>query len=253
MKVLIGIPARLGSSRFPGKPLKKIIDMPMIEHVYKRCQFANEINDIFVACCDEELEDVVKKFGGRAIMTPKNISRPGLRVAEACKNLNLDDNDIIVVVQGDEPLIHPEMIDLAVAPLIEDSNIKLLTLVADASEEEWLDPNEVKVVIDKNEDILFMTRSPIPSNTRHRLGPRLKQVAIMPFRKKFLLEFQTMKSMPLEIAESIELLRALEHNIKVRTAKSSAYKTISVDTEFDRIEAEEKMKYDKLFRDYRRN
>lgn len=250
MNVVVGIPARMGSSRFPGKPLTTILGLPMIEHVYKRSKMAKSINDIFVATCDEEIRQVVVGFGGKAIMTPPEISRPGLRVAEACKQMNLCDDDIIVVVQGDEPLVYPAMIDLAVQPLIDNPNVQLLTLVADANETEWQDPNEVKVVIDKNQDILFMSRAPIPTNTRHRIGPRLKQVAIMPFRKKFLLDFQEMEAMPLEIAESIELLRALEHGIKVRTANSTQYKTISVDTEPDRKEAEEAMRSDPLFSKY---
>ena len=247
MKVVVGIPVRMGSSRLPGKPLAKILGMPMVEHVYKRCQLSKNIDDVFVATCDEEIQQIVLEFGGKAFMTPKEIPRPGLRVAEACKQMSLANDDIVVVVQGDEPLVYPEMIDLAVEPLISDPRIQVLTLVADANEEEWIDPNEIKVVTDKNKDILYMTRTPIPSNTRDCSGPRLKQVAIMPFRKKFFLDFQEMAQMPLEYAESIELLRALEHGIKVRTANSSQYKTVSVDTESDRLEAEALMKNDRLF------
>ncbi len=247
--VVVGIPARMGSSRFPGKPLAKILGMPMVEHVYKRCQLTGSIDDIFVATCDDEIRDVVLGFGGKVFMTDKNIPRPGLRVAEACRQQDLADDDIVVVVQGDEPLIHPGMINLAVAPLVEDPNVQLLTLVAEANESEWLDPNEVKVVTDLQENILYMTRAPIPSNTRDRVGPRLKQVAVMPFRKKFLLEFQDMTPTPLEIAESIELLRAVEHGIKVRTALSH-YTSISVDTERDRQEAEIIMTKDEFYARY---
>lgn len=249
MGIVIGIPARMGSTRYPGKPLKKICGMSMIEHVYKRCRFARNIDDIFVAACDEEIKNVVEGFGGRVYMTPPEVPRPGLRVAQACKKMDLADDDIVVVVQGDEPLVHPGMIDCAVEPLLKDRNIQLLTLVAEANEVEWKDPNEVKVVVDQNDDILFMSRSPIPSNTRDRITQRLKQVTVMPFRKKFLLDFQRMSMTPLEIAESIELLRAVEHGVKVRTARSD-YKTISVDTEPDRWEAEEIMKHDELFKQY---
>lgn len=249
MKVIVGIPARMGASRFPGKPLKKILGMPMVEHVYKRCRLAKNIDDLFVAACDDEIRDVVTDFGGNVFMTPPEIARPGLRVAEATKQMNLADDDIVVVVQGDEPLVHPGMIDLAVEPLLKDSSVQLLTLVSQANEKEWLDTNEVKVVIDKNQDILFMTRSPVPSNTRNHIGPRLKQVAIMPFRKKFLIDFQNMEEMPLEYAESVELLRALEHGIKVRTALSS-YNTVSVDTEADLKEAEAVMKTDEIYKMY---
>jgi len=249
MKVIVGIPARMGSSRFPGKPLAKILGMPMIEHVYKRCQFAESIDDLFIATCDEEIRDVVLGFGGKVFMTDKEIPRPGLRVAEACRQQNIADDDIVVVVQGDEPLIHPGMINLAVAPLVKDPNVQLLTLVAGANETEWLDPNEVKMVTDLRGDVLYMTRTPIPSNTRDRIGPRLKQVAIMPFRKKFLLEFQEMTPTPLEIAESIELLRAVEHGVKVRTALSH-YRSVSVDTERDRKEAEAIMAKDEFYARY---
>lgn len=248
-KVVVGIPARMGASRFPGKPLKKILGMPMVEHVYKRCRLAKNIDDLFVAACDDEIRDVVKGFGGSVYMTHPDIARPGLRVAEACKQMNLADDDIVVVVQGDEPLVHPGMIDLAVEPLLKDANVQLLTLVAEANEREWLDTNEVKVVTDLNHDILYMTRSPVPSNTRNLIGPRLKQVAIMPFRKKFLLDFQNMAEAPLEIAESVELLRALEHGVKVRTALSR-YNTVSVDTEADLKEAEEVMKNDEIYKMY---
>ena len=139
-----------------------------------------------------------------------------------------------------------EMIDLAVRPLLDDPRVQLVTMVADANEAEWLDPNEVKVVTDSNLDVLYMSRSPIPSNTRNHVGPRLKQVAIMPFRKKFLLDFQNMASTPLEIVESIELLRAVEHGVKVRTVKSPL-RTVSVDTEPDRLEAEAAMRNDKFY------
>jgi len=249
MKAVIGIPVRMGSTRFPGKPLAKILDMPMVEHVYRRCRLVESVDDVFVAACDEVIEQVVNGFGGKVLMTPKDIARPALRVAEACRKLAFDDDDIVVVVQGDEPLVHPGMIDLAVKPMIADRNIQLVTMVAEASADEWLDPNTVKVVINKNEDILYMSRSPIPSNTRNRTGTRLKQVAIMPFRKKFLLDFQDMEPMPNEILESVELLRAVEHGVAVKTVMSP-YSSIAVDTESDRQNAEKMMKLDEFYKLY---
>lgn len=210
---------------------------------------AEGVDDLFVATCDQEIAAVVEGFGGRAYMTDPDIPRPGLRVAEACKQQQLGDEDIVVVVQGDEPLVHPGMIDLAAQALREDVDAKVGTLVADADEQEWLDPNEVKVVVDIEENILFMSRSPIPSNTRDRVTMRLKQVAIMPFRKRFLLDFQTMPMKALEVAESIELLRAVEQGVKVRAIRSP-YRSISVDTEQDRQEAEEAMHADPFFPRY---
>ncbi len=251
MRVIVGIPARMGSTRFPGKPLAKILGLPMVEHVYKRCRLAKHVDDVFIATCDEEIRQVVLGFGGKAFMTPKDIARPALRVAEACKQQSLSDDDIVVVVQGDEPLVHPGMIDLAVQALLADPSVRIGTLVADANEAEWLDRNEVKVVTDIHQNILFMSRSPIPSNYWNHIGPRLKQVAILPFRKKFLLDFQDMSPTPLEVAESIEFLRAVEHGIKVR-AINSPYRNVSVDTEPDRQESEAVMRSDEFYPLYAR-
>ena len=124
MKIVIGIPARLGSSRLPGKPLANIAGIPMIEHVYKRCALSKYGSNIFVATCDEEIKNVIENFGGNAIMTDPDILRPGLRVAEAAKTLNLEDNDIVVAVQGDEPFVHPNMIELAIEPLIKEKETR---------------------------------------------------------------------------------------------------------------------------------
>lgn len=250
MKVVIGIPARMGSTRFPGKPLAKILDMPMIEHVYRRSLLAEGVDEVFIATCDDEIFDAARGFGAPAYMTRKDIERPGLRVAEACRQKkDLADDDIIVVVQGDEPLVYPGMIEVAIRPMLADPAIQLITLVGDASEEEWRDPNEVKVVTDLKQDILFMSRSPIPSNEWKRIGPRLKQVAIMPFRKKFLLDFQGMSTTPHEIAEQVELMRAVEHGVKVRAVKSP-YQSVSVDTEDGRLEAEAAMRRDEFYPKY---
>jgi len=250
MKIIIGIPARMGASRLPGKPLANILGKPMIEHVFRRSMLAKSVDSVFIAACDEEVKSVVNGFGGKVIMTDRDIMRPGLRVASACEQLNLDDNDIIVVVQGDEPLLHPDMIDIAVQPLIDDPNIKLLTMIAEANETEWNDRNEVKVTIDVNKDILMMSRAPIPSNFWNIEGPRYKQVAIMPFRKKFLIDFQSMPPTSLELAEQVELMRAVEGGVKVKTALS-IFDTVSVDTEPDRQEAERAMLLDPIYSLYK--
>jgi len=125
-----------------------------------------------------------------------------------------------------------------------------LTLIANANETEWKDKNEVKVTIDKNDDILMMSRSPIPSNYWDIVGPRYKQVAIMPFRKKFLIDFQLMEPTSLELAEQIELLRAVESSIKVRTSVSN-FINVSVDTKADLLEAESVMIKDPIFKLYK--
>jgi 3-deoxy-manno-octulosonate cytidylyltransferase (CMP-KDO synthetase) len=250
-RIVIGIPARLGSSRFPHKPLKPILGMPMIEHVYKRCRLSNYANDVFVATCNSEIEQVVHAFGGTSIMTNPDIPRPGLRVYEAAKTLNLDPNDIVVVVQGDEPLVHPDMIDLAIQPLLDDPTIFVSNLAAEIqSEEEWKDPNEIKIVTDLNMNAMYMTRSPIPSiEHEEKRGVRLKQVCIMPFRWHFLETFNNLEPTPLEKAESIEMVRAIQHQYKVRIVPSH-FKTKSVDTQSDLKMVESIMASDPIWKQY---
>jgi 3-deoxy-manno-octulosonate cytidylyltransferase (CMP-KDO synthetase) len=238
----------MGASRFPGKPLKPILGMPMVEHVYKRCLLADELDDVFVATANEEIKDVVEGFGGTAYMTDPEIPRPGLRVAEAVRQSDLEDDDIVIVVQGDEPLVHPGMMSLAAQALLDDPELQLGTLVAPANEVEWNDPNEVKCLANLNGDMLYMTRSPVPF-ARDEQGPRLKQVAIMPFRKRFLLEFQELSMTPLEKAESVELLRSIEHGVRTK-AILSPYESVSVDTEPDLREAEEAMRSDPFYPRY---
>jgi len=123
MKIVVGIPARMASSRFPGKPLKNILGIPMVEHVYKRCALSKYASNVFIATCDDEIKKAVEAFGGTVFMTDPSIPRPGLRVAAAAESLNLQEDDIVVVVQGDEPLVHPDMIDLAVEPLLNEKDV----------------------------------------------------------------------------------------------------------------------------------
>ena len=120
MKVIIGIPARLGSTRFPNKPLCKILNFSMIQHCFLRSKLSKIASDVIVCGCDKEVKDEINKVNGKFIMTDKNVPRPALRVAEGFKELDLEDEDIVVVVQGDEPLVHPDMIDLAIKPLLDE-------------------------------------------------------------------------------------------------------------------------------------
>ena len=250
MKVVVGIPARMGASRFPGKPLQKILGMSMLEHVYRRCLLADGIDRIIIATCDEEIRIEAEAFGAEVIMTNPNIQRPGLRVAEACNKIGVPSAATVVVVQGDEPLVHPEMIEAAVAAFKSDKSALVGTLVGLASESEWLDPNEVKVALDLEGNLMYMTRSPIPSNTRKAELVSFKQVAIMPFRNSFLNEFQSMSITPNEDIESIELLRAIEHGIKVKGI-FTPHSNVSVDTPEGLREAEEAMMTDLIYQKYK--
>lgn len=251
MRVVVGIPARMGSSRFPGKPLCDIAGKTMIEHCYIRCALSKYTTSLFVATCDDEIKDEVESFGGEVIMTDSNIQRPGLRVAEAAESLGLDDDDIVVVVQGDEPMVHPDMIDLAIQPLLDDESIFVSNLVKELNIVEWRDPGEIKVVCDLNMNALYFSRAPIPSiDHQEKPAKAWKQVCIMPFRWHFMKKFNhQLKPTPLELQESIEMLRAIQHGYKVRMVPSP-YISKSVDTEADRILVEKLMLQDSLFKQY---
>jgi 3-deoxy-manno-octulosonate cytidylyltransferase (CMP-KDO synthetase) len=248
MKIVIGIPARMGSTRFPGKPLCDILGKTMIEHCYKRCALSKYKTDLFIATCDKEIQDAVEGFGGNVIMTNPNIQRPGLRVAEAAETLNLDDDDIVVVVQGDEPLVHPDMIDLAIQPLLNEKDVYVSNLTAELNEDEWKDPGEIKVVCDLKMNAIYMSRSPIPSiDHEEQRATWYKQVCIMPFRWHFMKKFNhLLQPTPLELQESIEMNRAIQHGYKVRMVPSP-YKSKSVDTNSDSKIVVELMKNDPVY------
>lgn len=251
MKIVIGIPARMGSTRFAGKPLCDILGKSMIEHCYRRCSLSKYATSLFVAACDGEIQREVEGFGGSVIMTDRDIQRPGLRVAAAAETLGLDDEDIVVVVQGDEPLVHPDMIDLAIQPLLDEKDIFVSNLCANPSEAEWNDPGEIKVVCDLEMNAMYMSRSPIPSIAHEEKRSNWwKQVCIMPFRWHFMKKFNhVLEPTPLELQESVEMVRALQHGYKVRMVPSP-FLSKSVDTEEDRKIVEELMRADPVFKIY---
>ena len=245
MKKIIGIPARMGSSRFPGKPLCKILGLTMIEHCYLRSKLSEKIDDVFVAICDEELKNFCIKKNINYIMTDPTIPRPGLRVCEAAKSLDLDENDIVITIQGDEPLINPKMIDQSIDPLLRDKNIYASNLCAIIKEKDLNDPNEIKVVCDNNMNAIYMSRSPIPSQFHEeKKTDWFKQVCVMPFKWGFLKKFNDeLKRTELELQESIEMLRAIQHGYKIKMILTNEV-TKSVDCENDRLEVEKIMKID---------
>ena len=233
MKIIAVIPARMGSTRFPGKPLAPILGRPMIEHVYHRTALCKSLSDVFVATCDQEIMDAVNAFGGKPLMTSARHQRASDRVAEAAKNFSAD---IIVMVQGDEPMTYPEMIEYSIAPFHEgDSEIACVNLTARiTSEAEFEDPNTIKVVMDSAGFAVYMSREPIP--TRHIKAfdqiAAFKQVCIIPFTAASLQEFIRLSPTPLEIAESIDMLRFIEHGRKVKMVEIP-YSTHAVDTPED--------------------
>lgn len=243
MKVVGIIPARMDSSRYPGKPLTKILGKPMIEHVYKRSELCKTLDIVAVATPDQEIFQAVEAFGGRAIMTSKAHTRASDRVAEAAEHTG---GDIVLNIQGDEPNIHPDMIELAVQAVAEDENVFCSNLISKiTSPEELEDPNTIKVVRDHSGFALYFSREPIPTR-RYAAGEpaqAYKQVCVIPFWKETLARFLQLSPTALELAESIDMLRILEHGFRVKLVESP-YDTHAVDVPSDVPIVEELLKLD---------
>jgi 3-deoxy-manno-octulosonate cytidylyltransferase (CMP-KDO synthetase) len=246
ISIIAIIPARMASSRFPGKPMAKILGIPMIEHVYRRVKMSKLLNEVYVATCDEIIFKHIESIGGKAIMTSDKHERCSDRCAEAMLKIEEQTGqkvDIMVMVQGDEPLVNPEMIEEAVKPIVEDRSILITNLMGNIeSIEEFEDPNEVKVVVDKNNFALYFSREPIPSRKKGITKvPMRKQICIIPFKRDFLLRYNNMETTPLEIIESVDMMRILEHGLKIKMVPTK-FKVKSVDTKKDLFIVEEIMK-----------
>ncbi|MBI5886741.1 MAG: 3-deoxy-manno-octulosonate cytidylyltransferase [Deltaproteobacteria bacterium] len=231
-KVIAVIPARYASTRLAGKPLADICGQPMIERVYERAIAARSVNTVVVATDDRRICDAVLRFGGNAVMTSVSHSSGTDRIAEAVSGT---DADIIVNIQGDEPLLAPEAIDAAVAPLIEDAHLQLATLkTLITDEEDYHNPNVVKVTTDTNGFALYFSRSPIPYvRAGFGSGARVyKHIGLYVYRRAFLPIFSKLPPSMLEAAESLEQLRAIENGFRIKVVETS-YNPISVDTPED--------------------
>lgn len=236
MTIVALIPARMGSSRFPGKPMAPILGKPMIGHVYERVSKSHLLDVVAVATCDKEIFDYISSLGGVAIMTDIRHERASDRCAEALLKLEKMNNaryNIVVMVQGDEPMIHPDMIAEAVEPLLEDPEVQVVNLLGDIRDAaEFEDRNCIKVVCDLKLNALCFSREPIPTRCKVDNIPMGKQVCIIPFRRDFLLEYTSMTPTPLEVVESVDMMRILEHGLKVRMAPT-CHSTRAVDTPQD--------------------
>ena len=236
MQILALIPARMGSSRFPGKPMTNIMDKPMIGHVYDNVKKTQLLFELAVATCDEEIYNYIESIGGRAVMTSNKHERASDRCAEALLIIEQEDNikfDIVVMVQGDEPMIHPDMISEAIGPMLDNSEILITNLIGEIeSKEEFEDRNCIKVVCDLKKNALYFSREPIPTRSKTDNIPIGKQICVIPFRRDFLLEYNQLEPTPLEIAESVDMMRVLEHGMKVKLVPTN-YQTHAVDTEED--------------------
>jgi 3-deoxy-manno-octulosonate cytidylyltransferase (CMP-KDO synthetase) len=205
------IPARFNSTRFPGKPIAQIDGKPLIEHVYRRVEQAALVSEIVVATDDLRIADAVRRFGGTAVMTREGHSSGTDRLAEAAQDFHND--ALIVNVQGDEPMLEPGDIDLAVtAAGLGDAEI--VTLMTKLDPAQAADPNRVKVVTDRRGMALYFSRSKIPSG-----GTCFLHLGLYVYRVSFLKKFTRLERTPLEIAERLEQLRALEHGYRIRVVE----------------------------------
>lgn len=236
MKILALIPARMGSSRFPGKPMAPILGKPMIGHVYERVAQSPLLSLTAVATCDREIFDYVESIGGVAVMTGDQHERASDRCAEALVKLEQqtgDRYDIVAMVQGDEPMTHPDMIGEAVQPLIDHPEVRVVNLIGQIKDAaEFEDRNCIKVVCDLESNAMYFSREPIPTRSKVASIPMGKQVCVIPFRRDYLLEYTRMAPTPLEVAESVDMMRVLEHGHKVRMAPT-VHQTQAVDTPED--------------------
>ncbi len=226
----------MGSSRFPGKPLVKILNKtPMIGFIYNNIKNSKIIKNSYVATCDDEICNYIKSINGNYIMTSKKHERASERCSEALvkieKKLKLK-FDIVTMLQGDEPLISIKMIEKGIIPLIKDKSINVSNLMAKIhTKEEFIDKNCIKVVFDKNLNALMFSRNPIPSKNYNKFYG-FKQVCSISFKRDFLIKYLKMKETPLEKLESIDMLRILENGFDVKLIEIKG-KIQSVDTKKD--------------------
>lgn len=248
------IPARMASSRFPGKPLVNIHGIPMIGHCYFRTKMSRTLDGVYIATCDDKIMDYAETIGAPCIMTADTHDRASDRIAEAMLKIEEDTgerHDIVVMIQGDEPMLHPDMVDVMVRAMENDPDLKVANGVATIKTvAEFEDPNEVKVIVDPEGYAIYFSREPIPSRSKWEGDvPMLKQVCIIPFRRDYLLEYNATPQTPMEIIESVDMLRVIETGGKVGMV-TMEHETLSVDTPEDLERVRKRMADDELRRLY---
>lgn len=230
MKVLCVIPARFASTRLPGKPLKDIAGKPMVVRVYERASQAKKVSETLVATDDERIRAAVESCGGKAMMTRQDHPTGTDRLAEVAQAH--PEAEVIVNVQGDEPLIEPGLIDELVSQFEAEPGLKMATVRTEMEDEaEQKNPNNVKVVCDQNGFALYFSRSLLPY-PRKAGCPVYKHIGIYAYRRDFLLQYAQLEPTPLEKAESLEQLRALENGYRIKVVETNTH-FVGVDTEED--------------------
>lgn len=242
MQVVVIIPSRYGSSRFDGKPLADICGKPMIQWVYERASQAACVDAVHVATDDERIREAVGRFGGRVIMTSAQCRSGSDRVADAAERLGIGMDDVVVNIQGDQPLVDPRCLDALVQPFMNDATVKMSTL-AFAIEDlrEITDPKDVKVVFDHNGDALYFSRATIPHGRDGSEGfDTYKHLGVYAYTRGFLECFRKLPPGRLEEIEKLEQLRAMEHGHRIRVVVTP-YDSPEVDLPVDIQRIREKM------------
>lgn len=253
MSVVAIIPTRYASSRFPGKPLAELLGKPMIEHVFSRVSQAHTLDRVIIATDDQRIFTRAQAFGAEVVMTANHHPSGTDRLAEVAAQL---DAELVVNIQGDEPLIAPQMIDEAVEPLLTNPHLQMGTLCHKLEDlSDYLSPNVVKLVRDQDGRALYFSRSPIPfarDIPPHALAQKLaeigalRHIGLYVYRREFLLRYAQMPQTPLEILESLEQLRALEHGVAIHAALTN-YACQGVDTPDDLARVEKIMQQQSEF------
>ncbi|KMO87000.1 3-deoxy-manno-octulosonate cytidylyltransferase [Megasphaera cerevisiae DSM 20462] len=232
MKFICIIPSRYASTRLPGKPLADIAGKPMIQRVYEQASKARKLEQVVAAVDNPMVYDVVITFGGHAVMTREDHANGTDRLAEAV--LHFSDADVIVNVQGDEPLIAPEVIDALCQAFEDDPDLSMATVAAPLAEEEYNDPSAVKVVLNRKNEAMYFSRSliPYPRNSFGNGIQPYKHIGIYAYRRPFLLQYAAMEQTPAEKVESLEQLRVLENGYKIKVIPTN-HQFIGIDTPED--------------------
>lgn len=242
-KVIVVVPARMASSRYPGKPLAKIADLPMIEHVRRRALLAEGVDEVVVATCDQEIADVVAAAGGKAVMTADTHERSTERVAEAMLEL---EGDVVVVAQGDEPLLLPEDLQLVAAPFLERDGVNCVSLLSPLEgEADFANPNIVKAACNRRGNIMFYSRAPIPYFQKPGTCPIYRETGIRAFDKDFLQTYVNLPETPFEQVEAVDMMRLMEHGYEVVGVATEGI-TLGVDHSEEVARIEEELRTDSL-------
>lgn len=245
MRTICVIPARMGSSRFPGKPLADLLGLPLIVHVLERCRLNDSLERVVVATCDQVIFDAVEKAGGEAVMTADTHERCTDRVAEAIGNMDLSlaDDDLVLMVQGDEALMTPEMAEQVIESY-RTTGTPVVNLMSRLYRQEDLDdPNAVKAVARPDGMALYFSRAAIPCRYRAEDAPAYQQTGVIGLSASFLQTFNSLPQTPLEIIESIDMNRVLEHGHPLQLVHTER-ETVSVDTPDDLARAVDFMRSD---------